>query len=104
MNEECRPMIRNENTRRVEKLLLFEMPVVSSFQDSETGLLGDGDGHAGGKFRRAEGLQRLLLNLLTAGRAVREIRFASTCAVFKSVPAKLARLVLGNVKAQGHGS
>jgi hypothetical protein len=91
MNEVCRPEIRNENTRRVEKLLFFEMTVDGSFQDSETGLLGHGDGHPAGKFRRTEGLHDLTLHLLAARRAGGEIHLLFVRSMLESISTQLAR-------------
>src|SRR5688572_6241666 len=102
MNENGRPLIRKENTRRVEKLLFFKMPVRRPFQDGETGLLGHGDGHAAGKFRCVGGLHDLTLYWLAAGETGREWQIGGAGMMLESIAAKFARQQSGSIEVQRH--
>jgi hypothetical protein len=92
-----------ENTRRVEKLLFFKMPVRRPFQDGETGLLGHGDGHAAGKFRCAGGLHDLTLYRLAARLTGREWQIGSAGVMLESIAAKFAWQQGRSIKVQRHG-
>jgi hypothetical protein len=96
-------VIENENTGRVEKLLLLEMPVRRAFQDGKAGLLREGDGYTAGKFRCADGLRDVALHGLAARGAFDQRRVGTADVVFKSVAAEFTRELSGNVKVQRHG-
>src|SRR5688572_27940689 len=102
MNENGRPLIRSEKSRRDEKLLFFTSPVRHPSQDGEVGLLCHGDGHAAGKFRSVGGFHDFTLSWLAAGETGREWQIGGAGMMLESIAAKFARQQSGSIEVQRH--